>query len=196
MSALVAPASFKGRFFTNAAVRSAYSEGAQRRILRFAEEIVQLAGSLGARSLAVLHPMRFQVEAEFPAGEEVSIDLKKTRQLQKVEWAVKEALRLHPPLFILLREAQEDLELAGYGIKKGTWVAVSPWVAHRDQAHVANSRSFLAQRTATDQRRRTRPWRKASFPLPSRSGLARRPGPMGCFTVLPPRVSQPALCSP
>jgi sterol 14-demethylase len=83
-----------------------------------------------------------ELERVFPPGEEISLDLKKMRELEKVEWAVKEALRLHPPLFILLREAMQDLELAGYRIKKGTWVAVSPWVAHRDATVFADATTY------------------------------------------------------
>lgn len=54
------------------------------------------------------------------------------RDLEKTEGAVKEALRIHPPLFILLRAALQDCEILGYRVKKGNWVAVSPMVAHRD----------------------------------------------------------------
>ncbi len=48
---------------------AAYSDGGQRRILDFGRRIVELGRSLGAQPLVVLHPTRFQVEAEFDAGE-------------------------------------------------------------------------------------------------------------------------------
>jgi len=48
---------------------SAYSDGVQQRILHFAREIVELTESLAARPLVVLHPTRFQVEADFRADE-------------------------------------------------------------------------------------------------------------------------------
>jgi len=85
------------------------------------------------RNKGFLEEVLEELEEVFPVGEDVTLDLRKMRELKKVEWAVKEALRLHPPLFILLREAQEDLVLAGHQIDKGTWIAVSPWVAHRDE---------------------------------------------------------------
>lgn len=53
------------------------------------------------------------------------------RELKLVEAAVKEALRMHPPLFMLVRVAKEDFTYKGYFIAKGTWIVVSPTVAHR-----------------------------------------------------------------
>jgi sterol 14-demethylase len=44
---------------------------------------------------------------------------------------VKETLRLHPPLFMLLRVALRDWEYDGYQIEKGTNLIVSPTVTHR-----------------------------------------------------------------
>ena len=38
----------------------------------------------------------------------------------------KEALRLFPPGHITIREAVEDLNLAGHHIPKGTWIHVRP----------------------------------------------------------------------
>lgn len=53
------------------------------------------------------------------------------RELKLVEAAVKEALRMHPPLFMLVRVAKQDFTYKGYFIAKGTWIVVSPTVAHR-----------------------------------------------------------------
>jgi sterol 14-demethylase len=60
-----------------------------------------------------------------------TVDMPKLRALEKTEWAVREALRIHPPLFILIRAVMEDVELLGYRVPKGAWVAVSPTVAHQ-----------------------------------------------------------------
>ncbi|HJL20511.1 MAG TPA: cytochrome P450 [Sandaracinaceae bacterium LLY-WYZ-13_1] len=53
------------------------------------------------------------------------------RELHEVERAVKEALRLHPPLFMLVRVAKQDFVYEDYFIPKGTWIVVSPTVSHR-----------------------------------------------------------------
>jgi sterol 14-demethylase len=53
------------------------------------------------------------------------------RELTFVEYVVKEALRLHPPLFLLVRVAQQDFQFKQWFIPAGTWILVSPTVAHR-----------------------------------------------------------------
>ena len=53
------------------------------------------------------------------------------RELPVVEGCVKETLRLHTPLFMLLRVAMKDFEYDGYVFPKGTNLVVSPPVTHR-----------------------------------------------------------------
>jgi sterol 14-demethylase len=77
-----------------------------------------------------LAQVREELDRVYPNGEEVSFQ--SLRELHRTEWAVKEALRLHPPLFILLRAVQYDFEVDGYTVPKGAWVIVSPLVAHRE----------------------------------------------------------------
>jgi sterol 14alpha-demethylase len=59
------------------------------------------------------------------------VSFQSLREIPLVENAVKEALRLHPPLFILLRGVMEDFYHGGYRMPKGTFVAVSPHITHR-----------------------------------------------------------------
>jgi len=53
------------------------------------------------------------------------------RNIPLTERAVLEVLRLHPPLFMLVRVAMEDFVHQGYFIPRGTWVLISPTVSHR-----------------------------------------------------------------
>lgn len=53
------------------------------------------------------------------------------RELTVIENAVKEALRMHPPLFMLVRVVKQDFTYKGYFIPEGTWIVVSPTVSHR-----------------------------------------------------------------
>jgi len=61
----------------------------------------------------------------------VEISFQALRSIPRLEAALKETLRLHPPLIILLRVVQEQIELAGHTIPPGTMVAASPRVSNR-----------------------------------------------------------------
>jgi sterol 14-demethylase len=151
---------FRGDDFLQTLMESAYNDGSKLTDHEITGMLVaamfaghHTSGSTTAWTVLELlrHPdflaeVMEELERVFPPGEQVTLDLKTMRELEKVEWAVKEALRLHPPLFILLREAMQDLTLAGYHIKKGTWVAVSPWVAHRDQAVFTEATTYDPRR--------------------------------------------------
>jgi sterol 14-demethylase len=65
----------------------------------------------------------------YAGGSEVSFQA--LRSIPKLEAALKETLRLHPPLILLLRVAQEELELGGHTIPVGTMVGASPRVSNR-----------------------------------------------------------------
>jgi sterol 14-demethylase len=62
-------------------------------------------------------------------GQEVSFHA--LRQIPKLENVIKETLRLHPPLIILMRVAKGEFEVAGYPIHEGEMVAASPAISNR-----------------------------------------------------------------
>ena len=62
-------------------------------------------------------------------GQEVSYQA--LRAMPRLEAAIKEALRLHPPLIILMRVAKVPLDVAGVRIVPGQMVAASPAVSNR-----------------------------------------------------------------
>jgi sterol 14-demethylase len=70
-----------------------------------------------------------ELDAAFGGGEEVGWS--SLRNIPLTERTVLEVLRLHPPLFMLVRVAMDDFVHAGYFIPKGTWVLISPTVSHR-----------------------------------------------------------------
>jgi sterol 14-demethylase len=81
------------------------------------------------RTPAFLKRCVAEVDRVFGNGEPVSHG--KLRELTDIENAVKESLRMHPPLFVLVRVAKADFIYKDYFIAKGSWVLVSPTVAHR-----------------------------------------------------------------
>ncbi len=71
---------------------------------------------------------RAEIDHVFSGGKPVSHAL--LRELDFTENIVKETLRLHPPLFMLVRVAKKDFVYKEYFIPAGSWVLVSPQVAH------------------------------------------------------------------
>ncbi|CAE7505980.1 cyp51 [Symbiodinium pilosum] len=51
-------------------------------------------------------------------------------KMKKLRAAVSEVLRMHPPLFLLMRTVEQDVEFKGYSIRRGSVVACSPNVSH------------------------------------------------------------------
>lgn len=54
--------------------------------------------------------------------------------LEHVSHVVDEALRLHPPAWVIERHALEDDEVGGFRIPRGSIVLLSPWTTHRHTA--------------------------------------------------------------
>ena len=76
-----------------------------------------------------LDAVRAELVELYAHGEEVSYQA--LRDMPRLESAIKEALRLHPPLILVLRVAQEAFEVQGVRIESGTMVGASPAVSNR-----------------------------------------------------------------
>jgi sterol 14-demethylase len=70
-----------------------------------------------------------ELDELYADGSDVSFQA--LREIPRLEAAVKEALRLHPPLILLLRVATQDMEVGGYAVRKGDLVAASPAISNR-----------------------------------------------------------------
>ena len=80
------------------------------------------------------HPDAYaEVQAEMDAmkAEGGEVTYQGLREIPHLENAIKEALRLHPPLILLLRVAMTDLEVEGVHIAAGKLVGASPAVSNR-----------------------------------------------------------------
>ena len=53
------------------------------------------------------------------------------KDLKYTQWCIKEAMRLYPPVFFIVREASTDLELDGHVIPEGMVIDVSIRMIHR-----------------------------------------------------------------
>ncbi len=85
-----------------------------------------------------------ELEKLYGGGSPVSYQA--LREIPKLEAAIKEALRLHPPLILLLRVAKSDLEYNGYKIEKGDLVGASPAISNRISTSFSDPECFIPQR--------------------------------------------------
>jgi sterol 14alpha-demethylase len=60
-----------------------------------------------------------------------TVSFQALREIPLLESAVKEALRLHPPLILLLRVATGDLAVNGHAIRAGDYVGATPAISNR-----------------------------------------------------------------
>ncbi len=67
-------------------------------------------------------------------------------KLVLVERAVKESMRLFPPVWGLERSVLEDDVVGGYEIPRGSWVFMSPYRVHRDARFWENPEGFDPER--------------------------------------------------
>ena len=79
--------------------------------------------------------------ADGPDGK-VEVSFQALRSIPKLEATLKETLRLHPPLILLLRVAQTDYEIGGHLIPAGTMVGASPRVSNRIAADFPDPDAF------------------------------------------------------
>ena len=86
--------------------------------------VIELLRAAGAADRVVA-----EIDTFAATGEEVSYQV--LREMPITEAALKETLRLHPPLILLLRVAKEDFEVGGSAVRAGQMVGASPWVSNR-----------------------------------------------------------------
>jgi cytochrome P450 len=83
--------------------------------------------------------------------------------LPYTERVVKEAMRLYPPAWAIVRNAIEDCDIGGYRIPAKSPVIMSQWVMHHDRRFYDQPHSFLPDRWL-DERLKTAP-RFSYFPF-------------------------------
>ncbi len=94
--------------------------------------------------------------------------------LAPCEHILLEALRLHPPSWVLGREARDETRLGEYLLPAGTKVIVVPWLLHRDPVRFPAPEEFRPNRWRGDARERLPRGSFLPFSVGSRSCLGER----------------------
>jgi len=96
------------------------------------------------------HPnvmQKLQGELRSVVGDRTQITEEDLSSMHYLKAVVKETLRLHPPLALLLpRESMEDTKVMGYDIASGTQVIVNAWAISRDPSYWNQPHEFQPER--------------------------------------------------
>ncbi|MGB1582012.1 MAG: cytochrome P450, partial [Nevskiales bacterium] len=93
-----------------------------------------------------------QQELDSQLGAKGHVNFQSLREVPVLESVLKEVLRLHPPLIILMRQVAEDLHFRDFTIHAGDMVWACPPVTHRMSRLFSNPLAFDPERF-TDQRK-------------------------------------------
>jgi sterol 14-demethylase len=88
----------------------------------------------------VLAEVTAELDNLYADGREVNFHA--LRQIPKLENVIKETLRLHPPLIILMRVSQGEFAVQGNPIHRGDFVAASPAISNRIAADFPDPERF------------------------------------------------------
>jgi cytochrome P450 len=78
------------------------------------------------------------------------VDAHSISQMPYLAAIMKEAWRLHPPVWLFSRLAAQNEELGGYHIPKGSDVLIVPYVVHRDPRFWSDPETFNPERFLVD----------------------------------------------
>ncbi|MES9542894.1 MULTISPECIES: cytochrome P450 [unclassified Actinomadura] len=88
----------------------------------------------------ILADVAAELDALYADGTEVSFQA--LRSIPVLESVLKETLRLHPPLIILMRLVREEFDVLGSTVPAGTLIAASPRVSNRIEADFPKAGDF------------------------------------------------------
>jgi sterol 14-demethylase len=91
-----------------------------------------------------MQPVVAELDAIYADGRDVSYQA--LREIPLLECALKETLRLHPPLVILMRKVVSDFHYKGWTIPAGHLAAASPAVSNRMPEHFPEPERYAPER--------------------------------------------------
>ena len=90
---------------------------------------------------------RAREEVRRVVGKKSRIDLNDINQMNYLKCIIKETLRLHPPIPLMVpRETTKSVKFGGYDIPPKTRAYVNAWVVHRDPEVWDRPEEFLPER--------------------------------------------------
>ena len=95
-------------------------------------------------------------EIDAVLGRDALPDIGNMSDFPFVRMLLTESMRLYPPAWLLARVAVENHDVRGYVVPKGSIVAMSPWVVHRNPEYFPEPDRFDPERWRMDRHDRPR----------------------------------------
>ena len=93
-----------------------------------------------------------QAEVRKVVGDKAKIEENDVNQMSYLKFVIKETLRLHPPVPLLVpRETASSVKINGYDIPPKTTVYVNAWAIQRDPKFWDNAEEFIPERFVSSQ---------------------------------------------
>lgn len=96
-------------------------------------------------------------------GYDGEVTFQSLREIPFFERVIKEVLRLHPPLIMLIRKVAKDLHFKQYVIKAGKYICISPRVSHRIAEVFPDPQKFDPDRFTKERQEDARPFSWIAF---------------------------------
>ena len=93
------------------------------------------------------------------------VDMSTLAQLPVARAVVDEAMRLHPPAWLITRTTTADMELGGSHVPTGSLIIMSPWIVHRHSAAWDEPALFRPERFLLEGAGPRAPMRSAFIPF-------------------------------
>lgn len=120
-------------------------------LLLAGHETTSLALTYSLLSIATHPDVEEKLLAEFgDVVDERTPTAEDTRHLPYTSRVFREALRMYPPVYAIVREAIAPDELSGYHVPAGTTVVMYQWLVHRDPRFYENPMAFRPERWTDD----------------------------------------------
>lgn len=104
------------------------------------------ADRVAAEAAAVLGPEPGGPDRPTRAEEGAEVGMDALARLVLARAVVDEAMRLHPPAWLITRRTQAPMTLSGHHVPAGSLVILSPWITHRHPGAWRDPESFYPDR--------------------------------------------------
>ncbi|KAK1341777.1 hypothetical protein QTO34_016526 [Cnephaeus nilssonii] len=102
------------------------------------------------------------------------VTLEDLKKLKYLECVIKETLRIFPSVPIIARELNEDCDVGGYNITKGSQLLIIPYALHRDPKYFPDPEEFKPERFFPENSTGRHPYAYVPFSAGPRNCIGQR----------------------